>query len=190
MNATSPNPTALWKLKPRRNGTKSILSGTVTYNSDVTTNPESYFVRFHFFFSTRMLLINFGLQLNQVQADFSVDPFGNNMYTKTPMRFPRQDYCSFLDVTYRRYFMGTFKPPATDLMYTEDPKEKLCDIFKRNGPVRADLLELPLFIDSLKISTICIDNIQNQFCINRPRCSSISFHSRTVQIGFICFQGR
>lgn len=71
----------------------------------------------------------------KVQADFSVSPMGNNMYMKTPFRFPRQDYCSFLDETYRKYFMDSFKPPTTELMYTDDPNVKICDIFKQNGAV-------------------------------------------------------
>lgn len=73
----------------------------------------------------------------KVQCELFVSRTGNNMYTKTPFRLPRQDFCTFADGPYRKYFIDGFKPPATDLWYTDDPNEKLCDIMKANGPVSA-----------------------------------------------------
>lgn len=108
--------------------------------------------------------------VSKVQADFSVSTMGNNMFYKTPFRFPRQDYCSFLDTTFRKYFMEAFKPPVTELMYTEDPNEKLCDIFRQNGAVSASIRPFLLMT-----RTIFTAHVQNQRGVNRLKSSAVTF---------------
>lgn len=55
---------------------------------------------------------------------------GNSQFTMLPFRVPRIDVCSYFDKPYRQYIMKSMKPPASDMPYSEDPKESLCKMFK------------------------------------------------------------
>lgn len=47
----------------------------------------------------------------------------------------KMDWCTFFNGPYRKYIMPSYKPPATDMPYTDDDKVEVCEMFKQNGGV-------------------------------------------------------
>lgn len=55
---------------------------------------------------------------------------GSNQYHLLPFRVKKVNISEYLNAFNRQYFMLSFKPPASDASYTEDPNGGVCEIFR------------------------------------------------------------
>lgn len=60
---------------------------------------------------------------------------GSSQFTMLPYRFPKTDVCTYYNTNYRQYVLKSFKPPASDAPYTEDPEENVCELYRMEGEV-------------------------------------------------------
>lgn len=63
---------------------------------------------------------------------------GNNQYERMPIRFPKVTYCEYINTSYRKYFMNSFKSPVSNLPYSDDPNADLCEAFRADHDVRTN----------------------------------------------------
>lgn len=71
----------------------------------------------------------------QMGANFYMSMSGRGRFTRLPFKLQPKNFCTLLDVDYRKNVMPWAGMPVTDFIYSENPNESLCQMFKMNGPV-------------------------------------------------------